>query len=189
MQRLIFLLFCFLPVSCSLPVEKHINLSPGPEVTESTLMNIRVERWGRVKFSGLLGLGKRDAGLQYVLLDATGVKLLAGTIKYNGAAPLPGGVLQGTMTANFLHTAFTRVFIIEPAQKPCSGSWFLRLCSRRKNGGDGEKSLRSAFMTLWRVDMPQGTEDGDITMIYSQPWLGIRIVLTGIRHGVDDGHG
>ena len=71
-------LYCCLGLllsSCGAPNVEPPHIE-GKDPGVSRLLNIRVERWDTVRFAGLLGLRVNASGLQYVLLDATGAKLL-----------------------------------------------------------------------------------------------------------------
>ncbi len=184
MRWLIFLFFCLiLCAGCSLPLAQKSEEVLTPDTEQSSLFNIRLERWGVQQFSGLLALRNRPAGLSYVLLDATGMKLLEGEI-YSGddRANLPsGGVLKESSLAGFFAQSLENIFLSEPSTKPCGWSWLLQLCSEEEKDHVWRKTARLWPFTLWQVVVRE-MEGGNAKVIqYSQPWLGTGIFLENIR--------
>ncbi len=178
MRWLIFLLlYSFLCAGCSLPLAQKNEKVVAPEPVPSALFNIRIERWGTQQLSGLLALLDRPTGLSYVLLDATGMKLLEGEISSeNNSVNLPsGGILKKSGLAGYFIQSLERVFLYEPSKKPCGRSWLLQFCSEKEKGHTWYKTARFWPFTLWRAE-------GKSEMIqYSQPWLGVTLYLKNIR--------
>jgi len=171
------LLYSVLCAGCSLPLAQNNENVLAPELVPSALFNIRIERWGTQQLSGLLALRDRPAGFSYVLLDATGMKLLEGEInRENDSANLPfGGILKESGVAVFFTQSLERIFLYEPSKKPCARSWLLQFCSEKEKGHTWYKTARFWPFTLWRAE-------GKGEMIqYSQPWLGVTLYLKNIR--------
>jgi hypothetical protein len=152
----------------------------GQDKGGGRLLSIRIERWDTVRFSGLLGLRETAEGLYYVLLDATGVKLLEVEVAGDGSDTLLrlDGPLKKTDFAPFLSEALLRIYLQEPVGRPCSGSWVYQVC--REDGEDNgwRKIGQVGPFKVWQVSasrVPSGA-DGE-TVIYRQPWLGVRIFL------------
>jgi hypothetical protein len=66
------LVLCLLLCGCSLPLRTAVEGADENAKANGRLLNIRIERWGEVRFSGLLALRPEGQGLYYALLDATG---------------------------------------------------------------------------------------------------------------------
>lgn len=149
------------------------------------LLSIRVERWDTVRFSGLLGLRENAAGLYYVLLDATGVKLLEVAVARDGRHNLlrVSGPLKKSDLAPFLSEALARIYLQEPDDMPCDGSWFYRLCREESGDRGWHKYGQAGPFTVWQVSASRaggagGTAGkGDEALVYRQPWLGVSISL------------
>lgn len=178
---------CLLLSSCGLPRTAVRDELPGPEKGAGRLLNIRVERWDTLRFSGLLGLREKERGLYYVLLDATGVKLLEAEVSSDGRHNLlrVSGPLKKSDFAPFLSEALARIYLQEPDELPCVGSWFYRLC-RQESGDNGwEKYGQAGPFTVWQVlaGRNRGGGAGDESVLYRQPWLGVRISLERVDSG------
>lgn len=173
---------CLLLSSCGLPRTAVRDEPAGQDKGAGRLLNIRVERWDTLRFSGLLGLQEKERGLYYVLLDATGVKLLEAEVAGDGRHnPLRvSGPLKKSDFAPFLSEALARIYLQEPDELPCAGSWFYRLC-RQESGDNGwEKYGQAGPFTVWQVsaDGNRGTRGpDDESVLYRQPWLGVKISI------------
>ncbi len=166
---------CLILSSCSLP---HTASQPNLEGTEQQagrLLRIRVERWETVRFSGLLGLQKNAAGLQYVVLDATGVKLLEVEVAGDGSDKMlqVNGVLKNTDFAPFLSEALARIYLQEVDGIGCIGSWLYQVCREESEGKGLVKYAQAGPFKVWRVSAVADAE----AVVYHQPWLGLRIYL------------
>ena len=168
----------FILTSCSLsPAIRTDTIGVSSEPNK--LLTIRIERWDEELFSGFLGL-RKDAEFSYILLDATGVKLLEAEVSGGGGHNLQAkGPLKESDLAPFLSEALSRIYLQEPDRTPCAGSWFYRLC-RENHVEIKEKSwkkhARTGFFTIWQAS--GSTIEGDKeTVVYSQPWLGVSIEL------------
>lgn len=173
---------CLLLASCGLPRTAVRTESPGLAESAGRLLNIRVERWDTLRFSGLLGLQEKERGLCYVLLDATGVKLLEAEVAGDGHHNLlrVSGPLKKSDFAPFLSEALARIYLQEPDELPCAGSWFYRLCRQDSGDSGWEKYGQAGPFTVWQVsaDRKRRTSgDADESVIYRQPWLGVKISI------------
>ena len=184
MRQAIFCCFvCLVLAGCGLPpgslVAPRLENDKGP----GRLLDIRIERWGEVRFSGLLALRPDGSGLYYALLDATGVKLLeAVTADDSGYRLIHGkGALRESGLGEFLAEVLTRIYLQEPAVPPCAGSWLYRVC--RDQGADGawQKYGQTGFLEIWRVQPAADQDPSAEALIYRQPWLGIRIILQSMH--------
>ncbi len=149
--------------------------------SSARLLNIRIERWGTQKFSGLLGLQNGAGGLYYVLLDATGVKLLEGQLSAGENNHSVSGVLKESGIADFLVESLERIFLFEPSQRPCSRNWLLQICSKKMKESRWLKSFFVGPFTLWQAVARHMGEKRGRVIVYSQPWLGVRIFVEDIN--------
>jgi len=169
--------------SCSLPQAVSTHMAEnGRDKQPGRLLNIRIERWDTVRFSGLLGLREDAGGLVYVLLDATGVKLLQAEVAGNGSFTLlqESGPLNKSGLAPFLSEALARIYLQEPVRLPCTGSWFYRLC-REDEVGSSVKYGQAGPFTVWRVTGKDPA--GAAAVTYHQPWLGVKVKLERLKSG------
>ncbi len=183
MKAVMFIVCCAIGLvacSCTLPptVTGPAAL-PASEIGAGRLLHLRVERWDTLRFSGLLGLRARGAGLSYVLLDATGVKLIEAEVAGDGSHQLlrVSGPLRESDFAPFLSRALARIYLQEPDRLPCTGSWLYQIC--RDEGGEGGSSKygQAGPFEVWRVSSRSADRGSEAAVIYHQPWLGVRILL------------
>lgn len=183
-MRLIVLLFIMLLPGCTLSTHS-LGLAPVPESTAyQKLQHIRIERWGDIKFNGILALRATDTGLHYALIDATGIKLLQAWSDAGGNhnAIKATGPLAGKELAPFLSEALARIYLVNPLQLPCSSKGFLSVCIADDDKGLRKKSGSFAGITYWNVEgglnsVQNNSRAAHIDTRYSQPWLGVEIVL------------
>ena len=174
---------CLLLAACSLPyvVSSPDPAGPGKDEKVGRLLSIRVQRWDTERFSGLLGLRQGEAGLYYVLLDATGVKLLEAEVAVDGSHNLlrVTGPMKNTEFAPFLSEALARIYLQEPTLSPCGGGWWLSLCREMDATGKGtRKYAQVGPLPFWQVSVNGGEETGSVaTIVYRQPWLGVAVFL------------
>lgn len=157
------------------PPSSTLRLSPEQAgKDENRLFTLRIERWGEVRFSGLLALRQGGGEVHYALLDASGVKLLQARVDAAGESRVlhAKGALKDSNLAPFLGEALARVFLQEPKEVPCAGRWWHRLCRRNEY----MKSGYFGPLPLWRAEVP-GAPVGTETISYHQPWLGVGLVL------------
>jgi hypothetical protein len=173
-QLLTVLLGIFVLAGCA-PPPSIFRLLPEPVgKVESRLFNLRIERWGEIRFSGLLALQQGGGEVHYALLDASGVKLLQARVNGAGESQVlhAKGALKDSSLAPFLGEALARIFLQEPKEVPCDGRWWQRLCRQ-------DEAMKSGYfgpLLLWRADVPS-TPGGAETISYHQPWLGVGLVL------------
>lgn len=164
-----------------------LNVAPphieGKDPGVSRLLHIRVQRWDTVRFSGLLGLRVNAAGLQYVLLDATGAKLLDVEVAGEGRHELLrlSGHMQKTDFAPFLSEALARIYLLQPAGIGCVGSWFSQVCREESEDMGWHKYGQAGPFTVWQVTAQPSNQNGSRAnadaVVYRQSWLGVRIYL------------
>lgn len=146
---------------------------------DDVIKKIRIERWGELRFTGLLVLKEQETGAVFVVLDPTGITLLGGGIQVSGrqdSTPLKGP-LKDTGIGEFLATALTRIFLLEPVEKPCSKRLLTRFCLDPEDSGKRTgKYMKIGPFTHWQVEQLPAKSD-DQMVVYTQPWFGMRIVL------------
>lgn len=183
-MRLAFL-FCVLIVSgCSLS-SSSLDLDPlADKNVYPKLQQIRIERWGTVKFNGILALRGSDGGLHYALIDAMGVTLLQAWADASGhhGAVKPTGPLAPKGLAPFLSEALARIYLIEPAAPPCANEGFFSVCVRNGEKGGRIKTGEFAGITYWQVEgelkaVQNNGRAAETHTRYKQPWLGVEIIL------------
>lgn len=181
MKKIPLLLIILLTLtSCSMPVSKTDNgLHFFPDES-SQLKNIVIYSFGVQRFTGLLGLIKKQDGLYYFLLDATGIKLLEVEVAADGAYIVKNGLkrLKEGSLPRILANSLLKMFHIEPAQHPCSTHFLQKLCREPLGEGTWIKYARTGFIPHWRVYYSMDT---DPHIIYTQPWIGLKITLAEIK--------
>jgi hypothetical protein len=168
-----------LVTSCSFPVTKTINVLQSIPYGSPQLKKIVIHSFGTERFSGLLGLMKQEGGIYYILLDATGIKLLEAEVKNNGEYIIKNGLkkLTNTSLPEILAQTLRRIYIVEPAELPCSTHFFQKLCRKQLSRDTWIKYSDKGPFTHWSV-YSDGGADPLITL--SQPWIGLQITLSEI---------
>ena len=174
---------CLLLCGCSLPLRIAVEGADENAKANGRLLNIRIERWGEVRFSGLLALRPEGQGLYYALLDATGVKLLEATVVGDGEHRLlhVKGALQDSGLDGFLAEVLARTYLQEPATLPCAGTWLYQVCREQRADGGWQKYGQAGPLPIWKVGTGSGQGSGNEAVIYRQPWIGIRIFLEATK--------
>lgn len=185
----IFLCFLILPLlaCCALPSSMLLTHKSSDEgALEGRLLHIRIERWNTLRFAGLLGVRETAGGLDYVLLDATGVKLLEAQVAADGSFTLlqESGPLRKSGLPPFLAEALARIYLQAPDRSPCAGSWWYRLCRETGEDGSSVKTGQAGPFTLWRItggEKADSADGGSSPLVYHQPWLGVKVKLEGME--------
>jgi hypothetical protein len=175
-QRLVLLVLlgvCILS-GCAPPSSTLRSLPEHTEKVESRLFNLRIERWGDIRFSGLLALQQGNGEVHYALLDASGVKLLQARVDAAGESQVlhAKGALRDSGLDTFLGEALARIFLQEPKEAPCASKWWRRLCRQ----DEAMKSGHFGPVLLWRAEVPTALVGTEI-ISYRQPWLGVGLIL------------
>ncbi len=184
MKRLVLLITLLFSSSCARQADIPHEIRLGSHGQDQVISQIRIKRWGEVSFSGMLALQKKGDRLAFVVLDPTGVTLLGREIPIVGQQDyiVSTGALKDTAIADYLTTAFTRMFILEPDEKSCSGQMIRRFCWDLK--GDKEqttmKKMKVGPFTSWVMEQRPGNSDSSTIAVYTQPWIGLRIELEGL---------
>jgi hypothetical protein len=177
----VWIVLCFTFTACSLPI-KHKSMMRGEAKTgDSQLLNIRIERWGTTRFSGLIALQERSNGIYYVLLDATGVKLMEAMVKEDGNHELvrAHGALKDTHLPEFLSESLQKIYLIEPDILPCSRTLLLWFCMEKLEDNHWHKYMQAGPFRLWSVDYSAGKNNTEWpASSFSQPWIGVNVILT-----------
>jgi len=175
----VLLFFAMLFTSCSFPVTKTINALQSFPDDSPQLKKIVIHSFGTVKFSGLLGVTKQEDSLYYVLLDATGIKLLEAYVKNEGEYIVKSGLnkLIDSSLPRILAQSLWRIYIIEPAELPCSKYFFQKLCREKMSLNTWKKHSDKGPFTHWSV---YSKGDGNPFITLSQPWIGLQITLSEV---------
>lgn len=175
-----YLTAAMLLASCSLPVSKTVNDLRSFEYNSPQLKKIVIHSFGTERFSGLLGLMKQEGGLYYILLDATGIKLLEVAVENDGKYVIINGLkkLTDSSLPRILAQSLRRIYIVEPAELPCSTHFFQKICREQLSHSSWRKYLDKGPFTHWSVH-----SDGIIAPLvtFSQPWIGLRITLSEVK--------
>jgi hypothetical protein len=140
------------------------------------LAGIRIERWGEQRFSGILVVSNKDRGLLFALLDGTGVTLLEGEVPFGaGEKTQVSGVLRDLDLADYLATAFSRIFLLDPEEKPCSKGFWQSLCLDYEGGKRVRKTRKIGPFTAWSAQYAD--TGGKTKIIYKEPWVGVQITI------------
>lgn len=184
MRQVAVLIFCIILLcSCGVPGNVSRKASISPATSNAVLANIRIERWGEMQFSGILALKERQQEMTYVLLDATGVKLLEGEVDAAADQDMldAKGPLRESHLPRFLSTSLARMFLLEPEKTPCSWYMIFRFCREMADATVSTTSFRAGPLLVWEVDETRKDEVDWNSVVYSQPWLGVRITLEKIN--------
>lgn len=170
--------------SCSLPV-KHGGIRQEGTTGETQLMKIRIKQWGNTRFSGLLVLQNHSTEVYYILLDATGVKLLEARVEKNGDYEIirASGPVKDTQMPDFLAKSLQRIYLIEPDTAPCSRNMFFWLCLEESADQHMIKYARAGPFTIWSVDYKYDSNSTDwLEVSMSLPWFGVKLTLIRVNH-------
>ncbi len=136
-QALTFILFVFLGLflcSCGLSTKQMQALIPAAELNEQQLLNIKIQSRDELRFSGLIALVAKKDGLRYILMDASGVKLLFGHIQKNHRQKTLYAIpaIQESGLVSFLATSLSRIYLESPNELPCSQEGLNWFCLEKK---------------------------------------------------------
>lgn len=175
---------------CSLPLQNVEMVTNSLGISDQSLQNIRIERWGKMRFSGILGVKRQGSGLAYVLLDTMGVKLLQGYADYSGKdlGTEVSGVLAEKGLTPFISKALARIYLQEPVSYPCASENVASLCVETGVLGDRVKQGKMLGMTYWTVHqvIEVDSTKNSTTIVaasYSQPLVGVKIFLQALESG------
>ncbi len=178
----IFIFTSFFIFSCSKIPPQALN--PSLDISEQ-LLNIRIYRYGNLRFSGLMGITVRQGDQFIILLDASGIMLLKGQLTSTGKMAVSGGVKQITNSQlpQILAQSVLRIYSNEPAKLPCSNNGLEKICQHHESSGDWSKTSRLGPFPFWKVSCAP-SKNGEYR--YRQPWLGLNIYLTPISTTTQD---
>lgn len=182
-MRIICILLALLLGGCSMNkvVPRH-DLTPQKE-SSNLLTNIRIERWGEQKYSGLLALEKKGRGIHFILLDGTGVKLLEGEVdeQLRYEIRYARGNFKESQLPEFLSVSLARTFLQEPETLPCSGVGFSRLCKEQLGQLQWQRKLITGVIPRWRAVENFDLDGKWQSAEYTQPWLGVTMRFSRIE--------
>jgi len=164
-------------LGCSLPHTRIIGPSdPAVSHDQSVFWKIRFFRWSKPLFSGLLGIKFDQHSLRYVLLDGSGITLARAQVDQSGNISNQRGITRITDTGlpNYLGSVLTKIYFLEPANLPCSHTFFFKLCKEQGKNGM-VKSLITGPFTLYTIKYLNRVADSPASIRFSQPWYGVRI--------------
>jgi hypothetical protein len=136
-------------------------LQPYPQAREllpegQTLWTARIGRGNSPLFAGLLLLNKTGPDLEAVLLDATGIKLLAEKVLASGEVTVVSALppVRNKRLGPFLGTGLHRLFSDPggPAGQACRRDGLLELCFGTDESGHLRKFRRLGPFVLWSGD-------------------------------------
>lgn len=179
MKLIILLIGCTFSASCSLTGDIYRSTDLMDLEKGVRLHTIRLERWGELRFSGILALQQHQQWLNYVVLDATGIKLIEAEVSFTGDFRLirANGPLKTSQLPHYLSTSLKRIYLLDPLQRPCSHDIMLRFCKEPSVEGGWRKDVRVGPFIVWEAEKSEKYREKQDKTVYSQPWLGIRIVL------------
>ncbi|MDF1614735.1 hypothetical protein [Desulfurivibrio dismutans] len=181
MKAAALILLVMLLAGCALPArppEPSLQAS-YIDIAADALWRVTISQGEERKFSGLLGTRRENGGLHYVLLDGTGVTLLAARLSADGEMTKLRqlGVFDGHRLPDFLATSLYRIFLLEPAATPCSRNFLLQLCRRETAQGE-KKYARAGFLPWWSVEYVTAAEESQQPGItFKNTWLGVTLQL------------
>ncbi len=171
MKKLFLLiLLASLLVSCA-GQSRKLDLSTPVVQQQSGMYALRILQQHRLRFSGILGVKKTEKGLDYVLLDASGVSLIAVSVDMDGQTAVKQAVkeMEEKGFVSYFSTVVHKIFQLSPDQLPCEGSFLHSFCL------DGvEKTVRFGPFLNWSYTKDEIKEN---TSVYFQPFFGVTIEL------------
>lgn len=179
MRLIPFLMFLITCTSCSLPlthIVEPIDLKGAPQ---AKLLNIRFERWSEPLFSGLLGIKRENNTLRYILLDGSGLTLARALVHPDGTYTELKAIskIKESGLPGYLAGALQKIYLLQPADRPCSQTFFFKLCVE-KGPTNNLKYMRAGPFTVFHIDYQnEKNTEGASTILFSQPWLGVKMTL------------
>lgn len=168
--------------SCSLPALYNGALNNEQQSKSSSqIYTMRIERWDRLLFSGILGLKLQTNGFYYVVLDATGISLLEAQVFEDGSFKVLSGQpkVKESGLPSFLCKALARMYTIQLSELPCSTNGLTSVCKSGKvTQAIQEKTFKArvGLIPLWRVDEKISLNGEKNSTEYYEPWLGLKVV-------------
>jgi hypothetical protein len=104
-------------------------LEKVPVIAENNLWLLRIEQGKEEKFSGVLVLQQKNDNIDLVLLDPTGIKIMAEKITRTGEIQISSAIekIKESRLPNYLGRAIHRIFYLNPDKSSCANK-FGRLC-------------------------------------------------------------
>ena len=137
------------------------GLQPYPQSAElfpdgQTLWEIRLGRGDSQLFAGLLALNKKGEGLEAVLLDSTGIKLLEERVSASGEVEIISALpaVRNKRLGPFLGEGLFRLFFIPTgfSDESCRRQGLFELCFGVEDDGHLVKFRRLGPFVLWSGD-------------------------------------
>lgn len=173
---------CILLGGCALPTSRLDNSFPA-NIQSEALLRLTIERFGKERFSGLLLLRLEPGGINYVLLDASGIKLLEARVDAFGGSEIIRalGPLKEHRLPGLLAQALSRIYGFQPAGQPCGRNLFMTLCLEQTADKVLVKKAAIGGMVLWTVIYgDEQARGGWNKMSYANGWQGVRLMLTAL---------
>lgn len=190
----------FALAGCAMPVAEQWGEAWHIETpkTSSRLYRMEVEHNGTLRFEGLVVVRVASETFDYVLLDSSGVTLLAVQVHGQGTdiTTVGKGVLKDSALVDLLTTSFSRIFLLRPDSLPCGRRGLMKLCAKKTEQDEFTKESHFGPFLYWRatsfpltgikgnggaVDKEKRQPDTSgftYSYHYFQPWLGLRIRMT-----------
>ena len=181
MRLTVILLFCLALCGCTVPSHISRDIKMVTKVDKGELFNMTIERFGETKFSGLLGLQRSESEVHYVLLDASGIKILEAKVVRSGEQKVlhAKGPMQDSELPDYMATWLRRIYLLNPLQEPCSSTMLKSFCFKSMEQAGYRKTFRFTTFLMW--DVQQSTlETGKGRVVYFEPWIGVKIVINEI---------
>ena len=174
------------------------GLQPYPDHPElfsdgQTLWEVRIGRGDSQFFAGLLALNKKGEGLEAVLLDSTGIKLLEEKVLSSGEVEIVSALpaVRNKRLGPFLGEGLFRLFFTPPglADEPCRRDGLFKLCFGAENEDHLVKFRRLGPFGLWSADYFINNYDSESVLTGARlngGWLTPYLQLK--KSGGDSGH-
>ncbi|MEN8190338.1 MAG: hypothetical protein ABFS19_10860 [Thermodesulfobacteriota bacterium] len=129
----------------------QLELLQPPEEESDSLFNLKLFTGKELRFSGLIGLKTTDNGLHCLLLDASGIKLLEGSLDSSGQwkTTFVLAPFEQSGLVSFLALSLRRTYLHFPAEIPCSRSLLNRFCIYQEE--QWQKVEQSGVVTVWQA--------------------------------------
>lgn len=124
---------------------------------DRSVWTLRIGRGNSQLFAGLLALNRKDGGLEAVLLDSTGIKLLAEKVSAEGEVEIVSilPAVKNRGLAPFLGEALYRLFLLDggvASAVPCLRGGLITKCFGIDSDGRLVKFRRLGPWVLWSGD-------------------------------------
>ena len=164
---------------------------PAPPSGRQTLWSIQFSQDGAERFSGLLVTDLKASRLDFLLLDATGLKLLEASLAKTGELEVREALqlVQKKQLPERLARALWRIFYVTPDRQPCAWHGLLRLCASAPRPGTVTKNAHLGPFMVWSVDYDYGAGDPLPQLRGARlevPWQDVSLSLSYLQDAHED---